>query len=633
MEVPKKSTPLSPAKESIIVEAAALPKLAETVESLQLASPTKADDPAPIAAPQIDNQETKQDSNEILTQIATTAVLTTTTTTAPPRRRLFFIRTPSSCKGTVELTFRPHKASQDEMRVTEDFKLRPGAPLACHWKLPIDLFETTATTPPVQSTPAPPGLSQLPPIPPPPQKKLMLGLYRFGCHSNKDGSIISKPIEEFTDTATHRQGIIKFFCPKSAGVYIFRLYDANATESQYETLAVSVRIMITLYEQDIESNLQFVIAALQEENFFKGIGLLSVILPYMRNNNNKDNNRQQFNNNNSAMLNGIINDLNYCVTEMLNLIDNSLDIVEEGQFKKQTVTHKADGEAKKEVVDTTKGGTGNFEDQGKDDNIAVEDPAEAEFWRKYRNSMKLHYEIQETLSLLQRSKTPWYWIAEKLKLRIRQRLALYCPILRRFFKSTSDFHQTRLRVLEFCPSGTGIVGEGERAIFASPDQQLAKTMSLALNKVTEPLITDSLFEKQRIDLCQKLEDLLRKEGFCQGKKASIGTSDNETAESKSSSNSSPPSHFHLAVYGSSRNGFGNRLSDIDICLAIPPALFNDSITKLKTMLELEEKLTAVGMKDVKSLLTARVPIVEFVDPDSGMISKFPKFSSIQTIFM
>jgi predicted nucleotidyltransferase len=75
-----------------------------------------------------------------------------------------------------------------------------------------------------------------------------------------------------------------------------------------------------------------------------------------------------------------------------------------------------------------------------------------------------------------------------------------------------------------------------------------------------------------------------------------------------------------SVFGSSANGFGSPSSDVDLALEVSRSGGDEasawSVTDLLS--ELEGLLQAAGMEEVVSRGTARVPLVKFLDPTSGL---------------
>ena len=84
------------------------------------------------------------------------------------------------------------------------------------WSLPLDIYKST--------------------------RALSIALQWYGALTN-DQNIVSKRIKASeatnTDSAAVAMGDIQFFTPKSAGIFVFRLYDAGSDESALYTLNTS----------------------------------------------------------------------------------------------------------------------------------------------------------------------------------------------------------------------------------------------------------------------------------------------------------------------------------------------------------------------------------------------------------
>jgi hypothetical protein len=485
-----------------------------------------------------------------------------------------------------------------------------------------------------------------------------------------------------------------------------------------ETLAISPRYTVILLDNDINSNLEYVLDALHDNAPHKALGLFHIIVKYIKNNSNN--------------VQDVVTLMNRCLEGILELIQRTMEVINEGFEKKQATkaTSLAVSDVEKKVVGDganvggygsgvgTGGGGDVLLEEGvavgrrektfsKDEGITTTDSGDVEFWKTYRSSLKLHQEAFELLSSVYQYKTPWYWVSEKLKITIQAVNKLFCPILKRYFYTINDLVTARIDYLGFNPSSpnafsSSSISTAPTSTAASistapsitsvslnrapgmaisslppglsslppppnlpspPNLSLPSSMSsvasstVRLSHLTSllhdyylpSLIPDSSFEKERISLCKVLEEGLRNYGFLK-------------------------ENQFLKLYGSSFNRFGGNSSDIDLCIvnassaasaviggygnpqqassfsspfsskssapvsasplmtsptspssASSSALLSASATvnltpieKLKVMCDLSDCLENLGMKEVKSLLTARVPIIEFLDPMTSL---------------
>jgi hypothetical protein len=91
---------------------------------------------------------------------------------------------------------------------------------------------------------------------------LAVGLFRYGSPENSK-AVIAKPLSQSSNKAIRLDkfgnkaysGSIQFRSPKTAGCFVFRLYDRTSPESMVETLSTSVRFINELYDNDVTSML------------------------------------------------------------------------------------------------------------------------------------------------------------------------------------------------------------------------------------------------------------------------------------------------------------------------------------------------------------------------------------------
>jgi predicted nucleotidyltransferase len=417
------------------------------------------------------------------------------------------------------------KQNQDT-NIFNGYKLRPGAPLFCSWKVPRSLSS----------------------------KSLSIGLFRYGCQTN-DGSLIAKKLEsphgEENDLLV---GTIKFFAPKSAGQFIFRLFDHSSKEVLYETLAISTMFCVVLMDNDIVNNLNHVLTAVDENSPHKALGLFQIIIKFVKGN--------------AIDSSEIVKVINQCISEIFKLLNDSMEIVDEGYRRKKQSRELKSNENEEIPEELEK----NVE----------EEEADVEFWKSYRSSVRLHGECYDAFQTLFTYKTCWYWVAEKFKVAISKEVELFCPFLKRFFRDIPSRDFARRENLGFLPT----------ASHTKRNDSLLSSVSKLFEEKAISLIPETEFEQCRIRVKETLQRKLK-----DSKRLEI------TQE--------------LVVYGSSANGFGNLSSDIDLCLKdLNPA--PTSMNRLKIMCKLADALSELGMKDVQPLLTARVPIIEFMEPETGL---------------
>lgn len=87
---------------------------------------------------------------------------------------------------------------------------------------------------------------------------LAVGLFRYGSPENSK-SVITKPLSQSSARSTRQDaygktvyvGKIQFRAPKTAGCFIYRLFDRSTVERVMDTLGTSVRFFNELYDGDV----------------------------------------------------------------------------------------------------------------------------------------------------------------------------------------------------------------------------------------------------------------------------------------------------------------------------------------------------------------------------------------------
>ena len=78
-----------------------------------------------------------------------------------------------------------------------------------------------------------------------------------------------------------------------------------------------------------------------------------------------------------------------------------------------------------------------------------------------------------------------------------------------------------------------------------------------------------------------------------------------------------PPGTQVALYGSSHNSFGSDGADMDMTLLFPSHVHLTAEDKPAVIERLGAVLTRLGMTEVTTRATARIPIVQFTDPVNG----------------
>jgi DNA polymerase sigma len=173
--------------------------------------------------------------------------------------------------------------------------------------------------------------------------------------------------------------------------------------------------------------------------------------------------------------------------------------------------------------------------------------------------------------------------AEPVRL-VEQWQQLWCRVEERYFPSPQAMHQHYMDDMGFRPS--------ELPVELVP-QSVTESLTADMREVLQRLVPSGEFLTIREGVRQRLEDIILRDVALV-----------------------PPGTV-LQVFGSSVNGFGTNSADLDMCIMYPsdrppPENHSDVIEAIASA------LTNLGMEEVDSRSTARIPIVLFKDPVSGL---------------
>jgi len=213
------------------------------------------------------------------------------------------------------------------------------------------------------------------------------------------------------------------------------------------------------------------------------------------------------------------------------------------------------------------------------------DKAESTVWTKARNAQRIHAAVYDCLVELRDNKIPWSMLTPAQKETVLSVMSLFCPILRRFFNHGTELEAARQMDLGFNPSPPMQTKFAARAI-----SHLNDTIA---SRLREFLPSRDFYEIREAVRC-RLQEILHRGGVI-------------------------PRSACVEVFGSSRNNFGSDGADLDMCLQyIPGSHVPAGDDRVKVMDHLGEVLIAARMEDVEVRSTARIPIVLFKDPSSGL---------------
>lgn len=543
--------------------------------------------------------------------------------------------------GTINISFQMKKGSADQKLNMEGTPLRPGTYMEVDWELPVEEFYGQAAR----------------------DADFVIGLVRYGAGSNSPG-VVSKSLDKHSKGTGRSKdmfgndvmkGRVQFHAPKSAGVFVYRLFDAQSKERSMYTLATSIAFVVELGDTDVTTNLRHSLDSLLDKAYARGLVQLNSTIKGLRGPG------KPIHRDHPQVL------LQKCLYEVFNILEEGIEILDKAAVKEKQKNNeeKAARAAKKKEKEGGDGEGGDDPDsdvlggRSKSERDAVSEfksrvdaREEEEFWATVKSANRLQSEIHDTMINVKSNRITVSLLTESQKVHVDGILARYCRILHRHFKTVEEMEKERLFAFGFLPSvllpltlettdnfasGEGSAGSkvdnsdiiGEKPIIPAapvppsyaqlakanlppaavveakinkkltPKERSVATVDQKIEELLPTLIPSSAFDEERESLRRRIEKSLSEENIWQ-------------------MSDSLPEGTKLELFGSSKNQFGNKNADLDMCLVLP--LGKDvSADERPNVIELiGECLKNIGMEEVQCRSTARIPIVQFVDPVTHM---------------
>lgn len=459
---------------------------------------------------------------------------------------------------------------------------------------------------------------------------LTLGLFRRGCTENgMQASIVSKGVlgDFWKDPATDTvRGKVPFFSPRTPGHVVFRLY---WDEEPLYTLAMGPTLLVRVMEPDFESSVRFILSNFKGKKSnptsLSSLHSLAVILETQLTRPNESAARASWGSIQEArkVLDACASDYEKTSSKLSSLEES----VEE--LKKQVESEENHSQDLDLLEAESNDGAG--------DNVPSEAAASlrektrslmsgrASCERKWRDSQLAFASI---LRAVVTNPSMSILLRRDLITKMRIEFELWCPLSEEFaipsetarmwYEPLRELPQTitaedfrfytqsrvkmQLRTLGFDPSTLSL----EDVLFprnrGSPNQRsmdpgavgVFNNVSAAMGQYFQGLYKDEEFVARRRELIR-----LRTEQCVQQCGAfPLGT--------------------RVAVFGSSANGFGSPMSDLDMCLQLPDGvkINGEDFSGAESMAKLATCFETSGMSDVDtSRLTARIPVIRFKCPN------------------
>lgn len=438
-------------------------------------------------------------------------------------------------------------------------------------------------------------------------KKLSIGLLRYGAPLNLP-CVVAKQIGSFSRNGDNRivvpsglnrsldefgnesiAGKIPFLAPRAPGRFVFRLFDEFSPETALTTLATSLDFAVMLSDApDVYRNLKFCSDALKEQQSkMKGceftVNQLSAIVKGSR---GVRSNMQTTSLRSNELL------FRECLTLAFSLLDEGTRVLDEAKAAaNKTIPvggrYQLQNDADADVSFNEE--NDKIDDKDKDQ--------EAAFWRNVKVCGKLHVSLEQCFSEISSSPAVIGLLDPILRQRLRSATSLHCPLMNRFYFTSSLRDEARLAVYGFTPFGP------QQSPLSRP---VLQALQQSLHELFPTLLPPADFQNKREQIRRRTMEILL------------------AADITDASDGSPPPILVVQLFGSSCNNFGSEHSDVDMCLLLlsstqPGRLHSVSTARRTALLEAAANaLRLAGLPDVLLRPSARVPIVTFRDTESGL---------------
>lgn len=420
------------------------------------------------------------------------------------------------------------------------------------------------------------------------QQALMLGLFRYGIKSNQNSVFVKKLIVRKGPMA-HLQGEADCFAPKEAGKFVFRIFD-NRTDNVAETVATSDCLSVELWGVAVTHSLKRLSESFSgvesAASSARTLMQLQTTISGIRDRGAPDGRDDP-----SVLMQS-------CFRSVLALVQEAIKEWNELEKKEKQMSKAALEEVKS---------NGNTEADNGDKEDAKGNEA---YWNAKHQCVRTHADAMRVLSHLKSNPTAWQLLLREQQDVIATITTFFCPLQGRFFDSVSDMDRARMKQFGYLPSPPPpIVFDKHGQPTSVTSSWLSSPLLLSLNKAIQMILPSILPSEGHATKRESVRVRLRD--------ALLG-------------NSVVPPGTDIGVFGSSTNTFGSDDADLDMCLILPlqvsaltgaGAFSGDSTDSRSLLIETVGKFlteAAGGMSEVSIRSTARIPIVLFKDPISGL---------------
>eukprot|EP01041_Mallomonas_annulata_P004985 gene4985-9961_t len=411
---------------------------------------------------------------------------------------------------------------------------------------------------------------------------LTVALFRYGFHNNINHVFYKRLTHKKPSPLPLISGDFTCFAPKDAGTFVFRIFDARP-EFCGETLAASGKICVELWDNDVTASLKRLVELFtdpdtknniprilsQMHSAFEGCrthGRRFISLPPCRE---------------------VIGE---CLKKLLDIVQTAMSQLAELSRIETVHGEKMKIMAANAAAAGTGEGTaaGTGEGTGEDSDV-VELPLGESHWSEKRLAIRIHADAMDVLSVMKTNNAAWDILDVEHQRTVIAVMNFFCPLQNRFFESQESMDSARLSRLHFLPSPMAPIG---MSCVAPP---VVTALNKSISELLPKLWPSHDFSISRETTKLRIQAILQSSGIL-------------------------PFGTELGIFGSSRNNFGSDGADLDMCLIMPTALTSlEMMDKAEVIEKMGEYLKARGgMENVQVRSTARIPIVLFKDPVSGL---------------
>ncbi len=433
--------------------------------------------------------------------------------------------------------------------------VRPKCSLPVQWELPADMFNLRSDGKIKEEIETiGSGCDNA-------DKNLMVGIYRLGVSSNTS-CVISKPLlgKDECPNVNHDgctvSGSVFFFAPKSSGMFIFRIYDEN---DPYETFVNSIPWGVAAQGRDVEMNMRIILSQLRQPAVGDARGIMRAL-----------------------------HQLSFTLRHMTDMPIQRFSKGMAGTMWQAVAAawDQLNFKIDDDLVDKKDSSSGNSKSSSDCPrvwglHVVVRDVISSVLYNPVcRRLLELHGPGPQ----LDPSKVdPVASAAVPLQIMAGWQ-QLWCGLDSKFCSSKATLASHHLKKMGFEPNTVSLHGLSMEMLSALTGQMYTTVQKLLPSKD---------FYIIREGVRKRMEDLIARDVPL------------------------VPKGTILQVFGSSVNGFATDIVDLDMVLMYPSNTIAPERPQ-DVIQELSKVLNAEGLKDVDSRPTARIPIVLFTDPETGI---------------